>query len=415
MKKTTKNPPYDLVIIGGGMVGASLACALGKQALRIAIVEAVPLQAESQPSYDDRAIALSFGTHKIFHAVGVWEHLAPQATPIKHIHVSEQGAFGVTRLHHSDEGVQALGYVAAARDIGQALIRQLHSLNNVDLISPAQLSGLHIEEGGATITINQDQQDLTLHCKLLVAADGGQSTTRQLLGISATKTDYRQSAIIANVSTQLPHNHVAFERFTPSGPLAVLPMNMNGDEQRCSIVWTQRSEQAKTILELHDPSFLSQLQQSFGNRLGRFLKVGKRSLYPLYLMHVQEQVRPRVALIGNAAHTLHPIAGQGFNLGLRDVAALAEVIVNAHHSGADIGELTVLQRYAQWRNTDHKRIIGFTDTLVRVFSNHFRPLQTARTTGLWALDSLPPAKHLLAKHTMGLAGRLPRLARGLPL
>jgi 2-octaprenyl-6-methoxyphenol hydroxylase len=190
---------------------------------------------------------------------------------------------------------------------------------------------------------------------------------------------------------------------------------MNGDEHRCSIVWTQARDNVDTILELDEQNFLAKLQQSFGNRLGRFLKVGKRSVYPLYLMHVQEQVRPRVALIGNAAHTLHPIAGQGFNLGLRDVAALAEIIANAHHAQIDIGDLAVLQQYAQWRKADHKQIIGFTDTLVRVFSNHFTPLQTARTAGLFALDTLPAAKDILAKHSMGLAGRLPRLARGMSL
>jgi 2-octaprenyl-6-methoxyphenol hydroxylase len=409
------NSHYDLIIIGGGMVGASLACALGSQQLRIAMVEAVAFKAESQPSYDDRAIALSFGTHKIFNGIGVWRYLVPHVTPIKHIHVSEQGAFGVTRLHHNDEGVEALGYVATARDIGRALISQLRTLNNVDIISPAQLTDLHIDDDNVTVTVNKGKKALTITSTLLVAADGGQSTTRELLGIAVSKTDYQQSAVIANVSCQQPHQHIAFERFTPNGPLAVLPMSMNGDEHRCSIVWTQPRNNVEAIIELDEQNFLAKLQQSFGNRLGRFLKVGKRSVYPLYLMHVQEQIRPRVALIGNAAHTLHPIAGQGFNLGLRDVAALAEIIVNAHDAQTDIGDLAVLQHYAQWRKADHKHIIGFTDTLVRVFSNHFFPLQTARTAGLLALDTFPPAKHVLAKHTMGLAGRLPRLARGLSL
>ncbi len=409
------NSHYDLIIVGGGMVGASLACALGNQKLRVAIIEAVPYQAESQPSYDDRAIALSFGTHKIFDGIGVWQYLATHVTPIKHIHVSEQGAFGVTRLHHSDEGVPALGYVTTARNIGQALISQLQTLKNVDLISPAQLTDLHIDDNNVTITVDKGKKVLNIAGKLLVAADGGQSTTRQLLGISAAKTDYHQSAIIANVSCQQPHQNIAFERFTPNGPLAVLPMSMSGDEHRCSIVWTQRRNNVDAILELDEQSFLSKLQQNFGNRLGRFFKVGKRSVYPLYLMHVQEQVRPRVALIGNAAHTLHPIAGQGFNLGLRDVAALAEIVAHAYQAQSDIGDLAVLQPYAQWRKADHKKIIGFTDTLVHVFSNHFTPLQTARTAALFALDILPPAKHVLTKHTMGLAGRLPLLARGIPL
>jgi 2-octaprenyl-6-methoxyphenol hydroxylase len=415
MPNKTNNSQYDLVIVGGGMVGASLACALGNQPLRIAIVEAVPYKAESQPSYDDRAIALSFGTHTIFNSIGVWPHLAQHATAIKHIHVSEQGAFGVTRLHHSEEGVPALGYVVTARDIGQALVSQLKTLKNVDVISPAQLSELHSDDESVCVTVRKGKKTMPLQSKLLVAADGGESTTRQLLGITASKTEYRQSAIIANVSTQQPHRNIAFERFTPDGPLALLPMSSDGDEHRCAVVWTRPGDQVDAIAALQEPDFLQQLQHSFGNRLGRFLKAGKRAVYPLYLMHVQEQVRPRVALIGNAAHTLHPIAGQGFNLGLRDVAALAEIIVNARQAQSDIGDLSVLQQYAQWRKADHRQIIGFTDTLVKLFSNRVAPLQSARTAGLLALDTLPPVKHVLAKHTMGLAGKLPRLARGLSL
>ena len=407
---------YDLVIIGGGMEGASLACALGGQALRIAIVEAVPYQSASQPSYDDRAIALSFGTQRIFQSIGVWQELAVHATPIKHIHVSEQGAFGATRLHHGEENVAALGYVATARDIGQTLIHKLKTLDNVDLISPAQFTDVQINDTSATVMIEKDTQALNIECRLLVAADGGQSTSRQLLGVAATKTDYQQSAIIANVSSQQPHNNIAYERFTPNGPLAILPMS---DDQvsrnRSSIVWTLPSSMVEAVLQFDDQEFLDQLQHNFGNRLGKFQKVGKRSVYPLYLMQAQEQVRPRVVLIGNAAHTLHPIAGQGFNLGLRDVAALAEIVVNAQRINSDIGDLEVLQHYAQWRETDHKHIIGLTDSLVRLFSNHFPLLRTARTAGLLALDTLPAAKHLLAKHTMGLAGKLPKLARGLAL
>ena len=398
------------------MVGASLACALGGKALRIAIVEAVPYQAASQPSYDDRAIALSFGTHRIFQSMGLWPELAPHATAIKHIHVSEQGAFGVTHLHNTEENVEALGYVTTARDIGRVLVRRLNSLDNVDVISPAKFTDIHISDSWATASVEKESHVLSLQCKLLVAADGGQSTSRQLLGVATTKTDYAQSAVITNISTQQPHNNVAYERFTPKGPVALLPMSDDENNgHRSAIVWTQPSDAVESVLALGESEFLRSLQTSFGNRLGKFLKVGQRSVYPLYLMQAQEQVRPRVVLIGNAAHTLHPIAGQGFNLGLRDVAALAETIVSAHYEHADLGELGRLQQYAQWRETDHKRMIELTDSLVRLFSNHVPLLQAARTGGLLALDSLPPAKHWLAKHTMGLAGKLPKLARGLTL
>lgn len=411
MTNESKSSSYDIVIVGGGMVGASLACSLGKQPLRIAIIEAAVFQTASQPNYDDRAIALSYGTQQIFQSIGVWPLLADKATPIKHIHVSERGTFGVTRLHHHDEGVDALGYVCTAREIGQALITQLANINNVEVISPAQLIGIQERDDHLAAQIQFNDQVTTLNTKLLVAADGGQSSSRELAGIQAQHIDYHQSAVIANITTQRPHNHIAYERFTPHGPIALLPMSDN----RCAVVWTHPSQAVDTILGMSDAEFLNQLQQLFGARLGQFVKVGKRAAYPLHLVKAKEQIRQRIALIGNAAHTLHPIAGQGFNLGLRDVAALAQVIVDARKDTVDFGDLATLNNYAKWREADHKRIIGFTDNLVRLFSNQLRPLQISRTTGLLAMDLLPQAKHLLAKHTMGIAGKLPRLARGLPL
>ncbi|MGD8558727.1 MAG: 2-octaprenyl-6-methoxyphenyl hydroxylase [Gammaproteobacteria bacterium] len=413
----TSQTHYDIVIVGGGMVGASLACALGNQPFKVAMLEAFSQDLDTPPGYDDRAIALSYGTAQIFRTLGLWESLANKVTPICNIHVSERGRLGVTRMNYRQENVDALGYVITARDFGQVLYNAVSQYGNVQFIKPARLVDLAIadDQAQATITINPETDkatDQTISTRLLVAADGGNSSVRQLLNIDAKEQDYRQTAITANVSTQLPHHNIAYERFTPQGPMALLPM---GGHHQCSLVWTRHSDNVESLLDLSDEAFLQQLQREFGNRLGTFTRVGKRSTYPLKLVRATSQVQRRVALIGNAAHTLHPIAGQGFNLGIRDVAALAQVLVDEQKAQRDIGLLGALQTYQQWRQEDHRRIIGFTDNLVRIFSNRFTPLALARSLGLVATDVLPPMKHLLAQHTMGMAGKLPRLARGLPL
>ncbi len=408
---------YDLIIIGGGMVGASLAISLAEQPLRIVLVEAAHFPTGEKnkappPSYDDRAIALSFGARRIFEGMGLWDAIAPQTTAIKHIHVSDQCRFGITRLNAQQENVDALGYVATARQLGATLMAKLQQCANLTLLSPATLTELKIGSDHATAMISRDGDNAEpVTAKLVVAADGGNSSVRQQLDIRSSARDYGQTAIIANISPEKPHRNTAYERFTQHGPLALLPMLDN----RCSLVWTRSPEDAEGLLNLSDDDFLAELQPCFGKRLGRFLKVGKRHSYPLQLIQTQEQVRSRLALIGNAAHTLHPIAGQGFNLGLRDVATLAQHIVDAHRAATDIGNLTVLEAYADWRQRDHRQVIGFTNTLVKTFSNRLPPLALARNLGLIATDIIPPLKHTLARHSMGIAGKLPRLSRGLPL
>lgn len=413
-----KMTDYDLIIIGGGMVGASLAISLAQQPLRIALIETAPLRTDvTPPSYDDRAIALSFGSRRIFDGMDLWKDIAPQATAIKNIHVSDQGRFGFTRLDAKQEKVDALGYVATARQLGAVLMDSLQQCENLTIISPATLTELTLDKSTtgddhAIAVITHDNGNAeSITCKLIIAADGGNSHVRRQLDIRTTERDYEQTAIIANITPEKSHQHVAYERFTRNGPLALLPMPDN----RCSLVWTRAPEDAKRTMTLNDEDFLAELQPCFGKRLGRFVKVGKRNAYPLKLIQAQEQVRSRLALIGNAAHTLHPIAGQGFNLGLRDVAALAQNIVDTHKTGGDIGALNMLKNYAQWREQDHRQVIGFTNTLVKTFSNQLPPLAFARNLGLVATDVVPPLKHLLARHSMGISGKLPRLARGLPL
>jgi len=403
---------FDIIIIGGGMVGASLAVALGRLPVRVALVEAVAFESGAQPSYDDRTIALSFGSKRIFDGLGVWSRVeARGATAIKRIHISDRGRFGFARLAAADAGVEALGWVVESRALGQALRPALEEVDNLTLLMPATMENIVLAPEQASVHVRQGDGLRSLTARLVVAADGGRSAARERLGIATTRRDYGQSALVTNVTPELPHGNVAYERFTDTGPLALLPMSDN----RCAVVWSAAPEQAEALRALDDAAFLARLEERFGSRLGRLRKVGRRGVYPLTRTDVAEIVRERLVLIGNAAHTVHPVAGQGFNLGLRDVAALAEVLSGALRAGEDIGGAAALARYADWRRRDTRAIATFTDTLVSVFSNDLGPLAFARNLGLIGVDLLPPAKRALLRLSMGLSGRLPRLARGLSL
>jgi 2-octaprenyl-6-methoxyphenol hydroxylase len=386
--------PYDILIVGGGLVGASLVRALQGRGLRIAVVEAVQFETRTEAGYDDRAIALAHGTQRIFDSLDLWNDLENDATPIHRIHVSDRGHCGFTRMDREEEGLPALGYVVPARVLGQVLGDVARSVEGVDLYCPATLADLSLETESATATLVRDDETLMLTARLVVAADGAGSAVRDRLGIAVTEHDYGQTAVIANITPQLPHRNVAFERFTDTGPMALLPMS----ESRCAVVWTVDSRVAGEVMGLSDVEFLC-----------------RRQSYPLRLVKAKESVRHRLALVGNAAHTLHPIAGQGFNLGVRDIAVLAEVLVDAMAEGCDPGELAVLNRYDSWRHADHQRVTAFTDGMARLFTVSLPAMGMARAAGMLALDLLPPAKRLLTRLTMGRSGRIPRLARGLPL
>jgi 2-octaprenyl-6-methoxyphenol hydroxylase len=405
------SPDYDLLIAGGGLVGSSLALALASQSLRIGIIEAVPSTAGEQPSFDSRAIALAFGSRRILEGIGCWSTIAPETTPIRHIHVSSRGHFGVTRLDAAQASLPALGYVVEMRVLGRAVYQKLKDLTQVELICPAKVVNVLTETTGIQVQIASEGHLRTLSTRLLVAADGGHSLVRQLLQIPVRGEDYGQTAIITNVTTERAHEYTAFERFTDTGPLALLPLN----EQCSNLVWTVKNIQAPYLTAVDSKIFLSHLQQRFGQRLGRFIHAGKRYAYPLQLLQAQQQIARRVALIGNAAHSLHPVAGQGFNLGLRDVAALAQTLADAHRAGHDLGAPDTLSTYAQWRHWDQRLVAGFTDTLIRLFSNDYPLLGLGRGLGLTALDLIPPLKQLFIRQTIGLAGRQPRLTRGLAL
>jgi 2-octaprenyl-6-methoxyphenol hydroxylase len=404
-------PDFDLLIVGGGMVGASLARAVSGLGLRIGVVEAYALEASAQPSFDDRVIALSWGSRLILQGIGIWPAMAEAAEPINKIHISDRGHFGFTHLDSVKEGVEALGYVVTASAMGEVLQRDLSDQEDVTFICPAKLTSFTVESEQVKINLEQEGGVSQYTARLLVAADGGDSQVRQLLGIPLKESEYGQTAIIANLTASEPHRGVAYERFTDSGPLAMLPMT----EGRISMVWTAKDDQVDALMGLDDEAFLEQLQLRFGYRLGPFESIGKRVAYPLRLRQVTEQVRSRVALIGNAAHTIHPVTGQGFNLGLRDVAVLADLLGDASLEQKDLGEMSLLNAYASWRRRDQQAVAWITDSLARLFANPLGPLRLGRNLGLLGLDGVPSLKHLVAKQFMGINGRLPRLGRGVSL
>ena len=388
-----------------------MAVALSDLPLRIAIVEAFPFRSINQPSYDARSIALAYGSKRIFETLSVWQSMAADSCPIKNIHVSSQGQIGNTRLNAEDEGLEALGYVIENRIIGNALLDKIANLKNITLICPAKLLDLKINNEQADVVIEHEEQAVSLTGKLVIGADGANSRVRELLNFSTSTKSYEQTAIISNVTPGKPHNNIAYERFTPQGPIAVLPMT----ENRCSLVFTVANDDVESTLALDEQAFLDNLENRFGFRTGGFTKTSKRFSYPLSLMKIKQHFTHRVVIIGNAAHTLHPIAGQGFNLGIRDVSCLAEIIANALHKQQDFGSENILQQYEQSRKKDQANVAFITDGLAQIFSNALLPLANLRSKGLILSDVVLPLKHAMAKHAMGLSGRLPRLSRGLPL
>jgi len=404
----------DVAIAGGGLVGASLALALAQLKLEVVLIEAAPFGALDQPSFDERSTAISNGSRRIFEALGVWPLIEREATAIRRIHVSDRGRFGFTRIDAKEQGLSALGFVVVNRVMGAALWRRLSAEPSITVLAPAKVRSMQLQEHRQRIECEMPDGVRIVEAKLAIAADGARSTLRQSAGIASSTWDYEQVALVSNVLSQHFHDHVAYERFTNDGPLALLPLT----EGRLGVVWTFRPETAREMTALSDAEFLARLQETFGFRLGRFTRVGQRQLYPLSLTRSEEYVAERLAIVGNAAQTLHPIAGQGFNLGLRDAVSLAEVLADGlAQCGADFdaGDGMWLQRYREWRAADRSNIVRFTDGLVRVFSQPLGPIKLLRNAGMLAFDLMPAAKDALSQLSLGAAGRVPRLARGAPL
>lgn len=414
---TDSVPDYDIIIAGGGMIGTSLAIALEPLGLSVAVIEPVARNEPDQPSFDERSTALSRSSQRMFEAMGLWSRIVAGATPIRSIHVSEKGRFGFSHIDATEQQVEALGYVVINRILGAVLNDTLSRLENVEMLCPARIFAVEADPAGdtAVVQIESDRGTRRLACRLLVAADGAKSAVREMLGISARTNDYGQQAVIGNVMPEMAPDNRAYERFTAEGPIALLPIADN----RAAFVWILPSDRARSIMELDDTMFTDALQQAFGFRLGSFSRVGQRAVYPLALTRANSLTARRGVLIGNAAHGLHPVAAQGFNLGLRDVAALCDCLLDAMLEAApdcaDPGSPELLETYADWRQDDHSKVVRFTDGLVRLFGDRRSPLRFMRNAGMLGFDLIPGVRSLFARHTMGLAGRLPRLSRGVPL
>ena len=415
---------FDIIISGGGLSGSLMALSLAdlKKAdgslLSIAIVEAVKSpegaeQAKAKPLFDDRVLALSHGSAAYLEEVGVWQYLANDACAISKIDISDRGHYGKARLEAKEQGVSALGYVIEMALIGKAQLTALSNKPNVQWFCPDKITDINWQvtaEGSENhrveIKLNSEQY---LHTSLLLACDGANSACRKLAGIDISHSDYHQVALITNVSTEKSHENKAFERFTESGPIAMLPLsklssrdntNINNDS-RCSLVWTMSLEQSESIEKLSDNEFKQQLELAFGSWLGAITNVGKRDVYPLVLLQAQQQTYHRMALIGNASHTIHPIAGQGFNLGLRDVQHMSKLIEQSLNDEADIGRFSLLNDYSKSRQQDQKQVIELTDSLVVLFANDLFPLVVGRNAGLKVMNYFTPLKNTLVNKLMG--------------
>lgn len=409
---------FDVVVVGGGMVGASFALALAGTRLRTVLVEGVAPASHAQPSFDERTTALGNASRRIFQALGVWDRVAAEAAAIRAIHVSDAGRFGFARLDAREQCVEAFGYVVANRVLGAALWERIAASPGIVTKMPATVEAIEIGAAEVRLRIARDGRQESLTARLAVAADGAQSKVREAAGIETRVKEYGQVALVAPLQADRPNDGTAYERFTESGPMALLPLH----DGRYTVVWARSPQDAEAALRLDDEAFLRQLQARFGWRAGRFVRVGRRGTYKLALSRAAAAVGLRSVLIGNAAQALHPVAGQGFNLGLRDAAMLAEVLagvrVDANASSgasADPGSPQVLGHYAEQRAADRRGVVGFTDGLVRLFGDSRGAVELARNAGLLLFDLLPPAKRALARVSLGFGGRTPRLARGLPL
>ena len=400
----------DIAIVGGGLAGASLAVALAPLGYDIKIIEAVAYKATEQPSYDDRTLAISHSSCRILAGIGLWEKLEADATPIRKIYITELARPGQVVLDSAEMGLSEFGHVVEARRFGAAVTRQLEQTENIDVVSPASVKD--IELGGPTCKLRLESETGVeeLQARLVVAADGANSFIRNHLQIPTETRDYGQTAVICNVTPELAHEGRAFECLTDTGPFAVLPHT----GKRCGLVWSVASEKAQEILELDDATFISLAQERFGrNELGAFTKVGKRTAYPLKLVRAREDVRERLVIIGNAAHAIHPIGAQGFNLALRDAAVLAEILADDDQD--DPGETGLLNTYSQWRQQDQRGTIATSDGMTRLFAHSSLLAAGLRTTGLIAHAILPSLRRKSAIKAMGYRGRIPRLALGEPL
>lgn len=414
---TTLQPPpaydYDVAIVGGGIVGSTLAIALKDSGLRVVVIEA---QSQSIAIAKGQAYAIHLSSSRIYEGIGVWDAIAPQVEHFTQVHLSDGNCPSVVKFKPRDLKTPVLGYVAEHRVLLKELLRFLETCDHVDWLCPAQVTATQYHKTGAEVRIAPSDHSpknipenlpTTLWVRLVVAADGSRSQIRQAAGIPTQGWDYWQSCLVATIAPEKFHDHIAYERFWPSGPFAILPIANN----QCRIVWTAPHTQAKNLLELEEETFLELLQQRFGSQMGKLSLVGQRFIFPAKWMHSKQYIADRLALVGDAAHTCHPVGGQGMNLGIRDAAALAQTLQVAHQSGQDIGTIKVLLQYQRWRRRQNWLALGFTDILNRVFSNQWILVVQGRRFGLQLLQWIAPIRAMALRFMAGLSGRLPRLAQ----
>jgi 2-octaprenyl-6-methoxyphenol hydroxylase len=400
---------YDLVIVGGGMVGASFCCALeqalGETPLSILVIEAISPNTNSAKlsNFDAKSTALSFGSRKFLEGIGLWQALDDAVSAIHEIQVSDRGRLGSVKINRDEQDVEALGYVVENKRLGQVLNARLNESGKINLLCPALVSCVKATEKGMQLDLNHGNTETRVDASLVVLADGGKSPVCEQLGIAQSVERYDQHALIANIIFEKPHQHVAFERFTDTGPLAVLPLVSIDGKNRGSLVWTLSVGQAVQYRELNEEELLPLLQERFGYKLGKILEIGETFVYPLSLCIAKEQVRPSLALLGNVAHTLHPVAGQGLNLALRDTRALVDVLVNAKQQGLGLGEMNVLLEYVACQEADQATTTQFTHNITKLFSSNNEAKVWLRKFGLVAIELLPALRRGLAERAMGLS------------
>jgi 2-octaprenyl-6-methoxyphenol hydroxylase len=403
---TRANIDADVLIVGGGFVGLALACGLAEGALTSVVIEERDPRAALAQSFDGRASAIALTSRRLLSSIGVWSRLASEAAPMLDIRVSEGSSRLFLHYDHREVGDEPLGHMLENRVLRRALLERAEELRAIRLLAPAATATLDRSEGGVQARLSDGTR---IRAALVVAADGRGSRVREEAGIRVTRWAYRQSAIVTTVEHERSHDFVAHEHFLPSGPFAILPLL---PETRSSIVWTERADVAPAIMALEDIGFTGQLRERFGDFLGEVRPVGPRFCYPLSLQYAAAARGRRLALVGDALHAMHPIAGQGLNMGFRDVAALIDVIADEAAAGRDPGSTTALARYERWRRFDNVLMLAMTDALNRLFSNDFAPLRLARDIGLAAVNQAPPLKRFFMRQAMGMMGDLPRRMRG---
>jgi 2-octaprenyl-6-methoxyphenol hydroxylase len=395
---------YDLVIVGGGIIGLTLASALKDSGLSILLIEA---KVASAAVAKGQAYAVHQLSALIYQGIGVWDKILPQIAKYCRVRLSDADYPNVVEFTTDDINTAELGYVAEHQALLQPLQKFVQDCANVTYLCPAEVVNTQYQKDIVAIDIKVADQLYTVRSKLLIAADGARSPIRQAAGIKTSGWKYWQSCIVAFVKPEKPHNNTAYERFWSSGPFAILPL----PENRCRIVWTAPHEEAKALCALDDEQFLRELTRRYGDQMGKLELLGDRFVFQVQLMQSDRYVLPRLALIGDAAHNCHPVGGQGLNLGIRDAAALAQVIQTAHQAGKDIGDIQILKGYERWRKLENLTILGFTDLLDRMFSNNFLPVVVVRRLGLWFLQRVPVLKVFMLKLMIGLKGRTPELAK----